>query len=796
MAVSTSWYPYQEMSSMTAGYGWIMADKVGCQVGDVCKYFKVHLYNPIYNWIWHGDPVTYSSGPIIQGGVWLIPPDTPGQRNPDYRSTNTFNVGSLPGVSGQGSSTKVQRVLTTVTFNFNEGIGATSGAIWIGIIGVEKGWIGYQMDSSYTNYWQPRRRDGKQGLWIEIDTNPLNPSVGPGIKPATILITNWTPITKNMGYATINWNGMENGKSRTTQSINGSSTNGSINSGDDPGYRLFTPSDFGVQNGVGYNVTVTRSNDLPSSASDSVTLYTYTNPSVSNLQFTSPAFTVQNNIINANHNLGIKWTSNTPANDGKSTRPRSNNPSYPAKATNDKHKTTLKVKNTMASEVNNTSSGTTVQTTATISSTNLMKYVPFDASKAGGESVTLTITKSHVNDTSIASSSVSKNVTVRYIPTEKIVWPSSPQTGFRLNGASGTILQTNSVVDKATSNTIYVYFTYPTGERGIIDGYRIRIKQSDNTWVGPYYITTNRANPNLSPSINIPTTDLKYGLGNTIYVDAYYQHTNGQKYYGPVVSKGFPSVITKMSTPTIDYPKTNCQWINKNFRVLLTLPNDPDWNEYPTSITNNYLYRDIQIKVNNITYSYLNNPTLFSVTKLGGHKIKVAINPSLASNFPNATTYNVQIRVRKNYGYTDSQEEQSWSSWSSIVVVNVVPATHSVNRGDLILADHFNKMKTLLDRMRVAYPAFTVTTPTVKRGDYILADPFTKPYQDIKNCMNVVNNWGTYASNRNSVKFNNGNPLPSYTPTKGEYVTALAEDTKFPGRNYMTLMFNYANLLK
>ena len=804
MPVQTTYYPYQQNHYHPQAYGYIGAMQKSCNIGDVCKYYTARFYKPRNGFVWNGSPVNIprDGWAIIQGAIWLSRPSLSGSTytTPAYLSTESLDISTLSTVT-TASKVGVEAHLHTQTFRFNGTTGANTSSIWIGYVTLKTGWMGYQYETDSDFIWFPPR-SRRNGLWLEFDTG----SIAPGINPATIIITNWSPIanhnTENSAFIT--WNSVSNQSSTVVANANGTNT-GTYTNGDASGTNRKKPASVSVGSGSRFNYRATRSNALPSSAYDEVTVFTYTYPTLSNLKYDSPAFTTQNNIINANHLLKLSWGSNSPENDGKS----SSNRKGTSKSTSDKHKTVLKIKNSNTTEVNNTSSGTSVQKSADIPATSLQKYVPFNSSKPLGENVTLTLTKSHVNDIGITNSVLTKQLTVRYIPTEEIQWPTTGgQTGFTLNNTypTGSILQENSVVDKDPNNSIWVSFTYPAGEYGIVNGYEVRVKSQDGTWFGPYTYPTNPRTDivaSTSANVRIPTSDIKFGMQNKVYVRPFYLHTDGQRYYGPEVEKGFPSVITKLSTPSIIYPANASEWINKNYRVLFTLPADGDWSDYTDSIKNGYRYRDLQIEVNGVIYSYKNNPEIFSISPLAPHKAKIVINPSLMSTYPNATSYTFRVRVRKNYGYLDSQESASWSLWSAARVVTVKPASFNVSKGDYIMASHYNLLKPLMLRMRNTYPDYMISTTTVSVGDYIEADGFVNPYKDILQCFNLVNGWGTYHKDRNSVKFNKGVNIPKFEPVVGEYITAMRQDKIYnlspgiyDGRNYIGIMFDDANLCK
>ena len=327
-----------------------------------------------------------------------------------------------------------------IKFTFNSTTGASNSSLWVGIWveEISDAWYAYQQTSDVSTNWVYRGPNGSAEVNKGHETSGFRRfkfyfdtgSIAPGIEKASILITNWSPIanhnTNNSAFVT--WNGVSNQSSSVVASANGN--NKTYSNGDPSNTDRRKPADVSVGSGSQFVYKVTRSNALPSSDTDQVTVYTYTYPSINNLKYESPSFTKDKNIINANHLLKLSWESNSPLCDSKS----SSNKKGTSKSTSDKHKTILKIKDSNTTEVDNTSTGTSVQKSANIPATSIQKYVPFDSSKPLGEEVTLTLTKSHANDDSIQKSILNKKLTVRYIPTEEIIWPTeNKQTGFTLN---------------------------------------------------------------------------------------------------------------------------------------------------------------------------------------------------------------------------------------------------------------------------------------------------------------------------------------------------------------------------
>ena len=624
----------------------------------------------------------------------------------------------------------------------------------------------------------------KRGEWRAPVFTYDPADIVPAISEPRVYIINYTNITRYDGTATITWSDSLNSQSTTYLDINGNRVN--QNSGDNSGGFDFSPKIYGVTEKSSYNTTVYRTNAYNgnTTVSDSRTLYTYTNPTLSNLTKTIP-------IINANQTETFSWVTNAPAWKSRNL---------------ENHILSMYINGNKITEIN---SGNEKNDITTIRVPNIGKYVNFDPSKLNGQTVDVKLVKSHANDSNVPEVSQTTQVIVRRIPTQYINKNSVVYRLVNSDGSIGVTLPEDAIVDRKKNKGIQVSFSYPsntsTEHYGIVHGYRITIFADNNANIFQKDYDSTSLNFNTIIDVN----SLKWSSKNKIRIQAYYRHsdtnynksTNGQIYLGPYIEKGFPTVITRLDKPTIDYPAQGSSWINNNYRILFQLPNDGDFNLYPSSISNNYIYRDIQVKITGgsttVTYSWLNNPEIFSIDKTT-YKAKVAINPSLISTHPIASSYTIQIRVRKNYGYPDATAyaEDSWSDWSDKRTFSIKSYSLFVNEGDYIMASHYKVMYDMISAMRNTYPTYNLKCKLVKRGDIILASDYDLVYQDIWSCYNTVNNWGKYGSTKNKVKFNQGNVIPSFNSNVGEFVTDLANDTKPVGRNYMIIMINDANLLK
>lgn len=619
----------------------------------------------------------------------------------------------------------------------------------------------------------------------------------PYTKPSIDIDSSSTTISKyDKSSATINWSASKNSHSKTYLDINGQRVE--EDSGDDKGSLTFKPYDYKVGQASSYDVVVYREGPYNGGTivSDTKKMYTYTHPTISN--------TINNSIdtINANSTETFSWTTNSPKwkKEGLET-----------------FTTKMYINGEEVKEI----SGDNIKADLSqIDIPNIGKYVDFDGKKINGQTVEVKIVKSHTDEPDILSVESKGLITVRRIPT-KIVQNITYRIRGNDNKVQTSTIPEDAIIDRTKLNGINVQFTYPANlvneHFGIVNGFRLEIYADDNSkiFTQDYDYTTLKFNE------TIPINKLRWSAKNKIKIYAYYKHSNedfnksdtidNKIYLGPYIEKSFPTVITRLDKPVINYPVNNSTWINTKYRVLFQLPNDGDFDLYPTRISSNYIYRDIEIRINPGTsnekvFSWLKNPNIFSIDK-ASYKAKVAINMSLATGYPTQKSYPIQIRVRKNYGYPDANTyaQDSWSDWSDKITVNVktystVPSSSDivlfVHEGDYIMASHYKVMFDMLTNMRNTYPTYTMGCQKVNKGDYILASDYDKAFGDINKCYSVVNKWGKYGTTKNSVKFNNGNPIPNFAGTVGEYVTDLENDTHPVGRNYMYIIINRANLLK
>lgn len=413
----------------------------------------------------------------------------------------------------------------------------------------------------------------------------------------------------------------------------------------------------------------------------------------------------------------------------------------------------------------------------------------FSSAQRSVSSLTTQVVVRRTNPSSKKYAEGTTNLKIQFQPTYA---PHGLQ--FRKNSESGTIIPAGSTIYVDEVPNIYVSWGYSAElDSGVVNGYEVTTYNASGSLLDTDIVDVSDPSSVLSRLGNttISSYDLKRGEVNQIKIRAFYNKPNGSgKLYGPYLESSFVKPVGRLSTPTISYPKSGT-WHSDDFRVLFQLPSDSDYGTYSTSVKNSYQYKDIQVKINNTTYSYSSNPQIFSTDKSGYQK-KICVRWMLASSVNLSTTYNIQVRVQKNYYTSD------WSNWSSTVTLKIDELNFSVNKGDIILADHFNEVGTSIKRGYTCYPFGSYTDSRifeVEPADYILHDDENTMYQIIKGIQNGINTWAVY-DNNNCKLTNTVNAFDNDPTQEGEYITAKAEDTTVPGRNYIQILADEFNKLK
>lgn len=371
---------------------------------------------------------------------------------------------------------------------------------------------------------------------------------------------------------------------------------------------------------------------------------------------------------------------------------------------------------------------------------------------------------------------------------------------YRKNSSSGTALGKGSLLINDDSLTgVYLSWVYDTttADAGYTQGYRIRLYNTSGTIVKTYY-TTNK-------SYTIPKADIPKMQHTYIDVTPYFgndqsnlansANANSYWYFNSPERCSFLVMAAQLKKPKIEYPVHNSRWINHRFRVCWVLPEDPD----KGSELETYHYMDVELKINNTVFRMSDDSTIFTTNTAGlTYQRKMVAAPCLSSSFKEASTYSISVRVRKKY----TEEHTNWSPWSDTTVIYIEPAVYKVNRGDLILASHYNKSKEVIDRVKNTYGVkWTPSAPpnVIAKETKILRSqyPYANWYDRIVAVKTTVNNYGPYDSGKEKVKFDISNALLANFTAVVELVTAAHNEyvSDGSGRNYMGIVYDRCNRL-
>lgn len=383
----------------------------------------------------------------------------------------------------------------------------------------------------------------------------------------------------------------------------------------------------------------------------------------------------------------------------------------------------------------------------------------------------------------------------------------SANTNYTKNTSGGNSISKGQHINNDDTLThVYISWKYNTDayEAGYVQGYRIRLYNSNNQVVKTYY-TANKY-------YSIPKADIPKIQDTYIDITPYFKNdtTDANNYWyfnGSIEKSKFVYLISKLSTPVIKYPIQNCDWINNKFRICFQLPADPD----KGSEQEVYHYDDIELQINS-TYTIRmkdsNNHTTTGINAIAAecfsslqedltYQKTIVINPSLYDNFPNASTYNIRVRVKKKY--EDGNAALMWSDWSAVRTIKVNPAVYSVSVGDKILASHYNDAKSTVNRARLSYDvSWAMPADVVAMSTKILQAQYTynlifKTLVDIKT---KVNTYAVFDDSRQNVKFDAQDSLSNTFMPVEELITAEANENNSPnGRNYIKIIYNRLNLL-
>lgn len=507
---------------------------------------------------------------------------------------------------------------------------------------------------------------------------------------------------------------------------------------------------------------------------DQKNIYTYRTPKISGVSLSPSSFS-------GTGNSTLYWTTNgrrwTTANEADFT-------------TSFKFNTNGTVINSSNSNPNtgdttNTSSQQSQGITSTIINNS------FTATQRSQEKITTTVTVTRKNPTSgKTASSTSGNITIQFWPKYSISTLSytDPTNGNSISAGSTNYID---VLPNIRANWTYT----SAADRGIIDGFVIRIYRADKTTqVGSnYYAGASDTYKDFDVK-----TQLKRGELNYIKITPYYNLPSGGTQEGPGTIQSFILPLGRIRKPTIDYPNNNSTWHNKNFRILLQCPVDDDFDTYGIA-KEDYRYEDIELYIEgpnfNATYSYKKNGTIFSSAGIY-HERKIIINPSIITSFPDLSYYKFKIRFQKKY------YQNTWSEWSNTIQVNKSNITElGIKQYEKVLQSEYKTVRDYSIRLWNVYfkstESYDSNNKAQSKGDIIYAKQYLGIYNTILAIQNRVNGWGSFDDNRSNVKFNQSitNLSGSLVPTKGELITAAKVSSEPVGRNYKNILIECMNKL-
>lgn len=319
------------------------------------------------------------------------------------------------------------------------------------------------------------------------------------------------------------------------------------------------------------------------------------------------------------------------------------------------------------------------------------------------------------------------------------------------------------------------------------------------------YYTTNKYIE--IPKTDIPRLNITY-IDITPYFSNDTNNSNNYWYFNGTIEKiQFIKLVSELEKPVIIYPTQSSIWINKDFRVCFKLPVDPD-KGYETET---YHYENIELKVNNIVYRLttsngttsgsINGQTTYSCLPANlTYQRPVVIYPNLLNNVSNVTSFTLQVRVKKKYGTTNT--EFRWSPWSDSRTFTIYFPEYEVESGDLIMATHYNNAYDTVDNIRNTYevswedkPLRVIAKSTIIKAKQYSYNTIMKKLVHTKE---QVNNYTTFDTGRNNIKFDYTNELPeTFNEHVGEFITALKnEGNEYNGRNYIHFLLDRCKLLK
>lgn len=522
--------------------------------------------------------------------------------------------------------------------------------------------------------------------------------------------------------------------------------------------------------GQQYKVSIRFSDNHSEFETGTINIYTYRKPTISNVALSNSHFSGTGNGNLSWYTNGRRWSTSLENN----------------------FKTYIKFngKSWFEASNHNPNSDNTASSTQSQIITSTILQNQFSNTERSVNAISTSLSMKRVNPSSgeeAVSGSIS--LTIQYKPNY------APFDLKYTNNDTGRIISSGETIYFSDEPNIRIQWNYSEAiNAGVVTGYIVRIYSDSSYSTLTKTITTS----NKYTVIN-SKTDLTRGTMNYIKVVAYYSKPDGSgNIEGSAIQSMFIKPLGKIKKPVIAYPINNTTWLNDNFRILLQSPEDEDYDSYSSTIRNNYVYKNIELKINNqIFAAYTNGSDLvypiFSTTTFS-HMKKLVINPSISGVLTSAFTFSIQIRFQKNYF------ENIWSEWSNIITLKkVIINEQTFNIDDKILVTHYNTMRNKSYACWEAYPITSLPTDNIALniGDNIKQINFKAIYDTIKAIQTNVNNYTTYDSSRNNIKFlQTIDKFEGENKPTDELITALKDPRpNKPGRNYINLMIECLNKL-
>ena len=613
-------------------------------------------------------------------------------------------------------------------------------------------------------------------------------------KDPTISISASPNISKHDANRTVSIGANTSGDSTATTvyvTVNGNESSTSI--GNSSGTYTFKPSDKGVGQASSYKVKARRVHSKKSNSqavSNELTLYTYKLPTIVDFGFS-------NNTISgdARGEPKIKWSCNN-------RRWKDYEDQFETYISYDQGSNWTKLDNNKPTGDNASDTAQDMEITRAWINERL------NVAARSQDSAEIKVKMRRRNESSKVNANTSnKTLTVNFKPTKTIATNDIKYYKCKSNNTDP-----DTSKELTAGNTyfideypyVYVQWTYPSDiDGGVIDGYILKVYTDSTYNTVKTTKTVNTGSFTVGQALNIKT-ELNRGTVNYVGITPFYNAPSGTKLYGTEKKKQFIKPLGRLRDPIIDAPINGTTWHNNQFRILVTCPEDTDFDEEGVT-EDNYRYKAIELDINGTTYTFKDNSTIFSSAAIS-YKKKIVLNPSLVSGFPNVGAYTIKIRFQKNYF------ENIWSNWVQVILnksaISEITESQGIKKNEKVLLTHYNTVQGYSIRLYDVYFKNRNNIPSTNRAltkdpndpskdPIIMAENYQGIYNTILQIQNRVNGYTDFDDNRQNVKFNKNidNFAGSNKPVRGEIITKDKISNNPIGRNYMNICIECMNKL-